>query len=113
MQSPRFITLTCTGERCDKCCANAGSDSCIAGSWSHLMRIRGAAGWAAVFLLAAVVPAAAQSTDAPIQGVTTTVPELTMAGTLSQLLAPIGAPHVGDALGLAVKLEVGTSPFGA
>ena len=77
------------------------------------MRIRGAAGWAALFLLSAVVPASAQSTDPPIQGVTTVVPELTMAGTISQLLAPIGGPHVGDAFGLAVKLEVATSPFGA
>jgi hypothetical protein len=58
-------------------------------------------------------PAAAQTTPPPIQGVTTTVPGLTVGGTITQLVTPAGAPHAGSALGLATELEVATSPLGA
>lgn len=73
---------------------------------------RAPAGWAALLALVSCVPASAQST-APIQGVTTTVPDLTLADTITQLVRPVGATHGGEALGLATELEVATSPFGA
>jgi len=77
------------------------------------MRIRRVlAGWVALLFLALVAPAAAQ-TEPPIQGVTTTIPELTMANTIIQLVRPVGAQHVGEALGLALQLEVGTQLLGA
>jgi hypothetical protein len=77
------------------------------------MRIcRAQAGWAAVFLAIACVRASAQA-PAPIQGTTTTLPDLTLADTFIQLLRPAGPTHVGEALGLATQLEVATAPFGA
>ena len=69
------------------------------------------AAWAAVLALFCV-PASAQVAP-PIQGVTTAVPALTLAGTITQLVKPVGAPHAGEALGLATALEVANSPFGA
>jgi hypothetical protein len=77
------------------------------------MRIRRVpAGCAALLALVFSVPASAQSA-APIQGVTTTVPDLTLADTITQLVRPVGAAHVGEALGLATELRVATTPFAA
>jgi hypothetical protein len=73
---------------------------------------RAPAGWAALFALVACAPASAQSAP-PIQGVTTTLPGLTLADTINQLVTPAGATHVGAALGLAAKLEIATAPVGA
>ena len=73
---------------------------------------RAPAGWAALLALVSCVSASAQSA-APIQGVTTTIEGLTLADTVTQLVRPVGATHVGEALGLATELEVGTMPFGA
>jgi hypothetical protein len=36
-----------------------------------------------------------------------------MADTLTQLVRPVGATHVGEALGLAAELDIATMPFGA
>lgn len=36
-----------------------------------------------------------------------------MAGTVSTLVKPLGAPHLGDALNFNTMLQIGTSPFGA
>ena len=36
-----------------------------------------------------------------------------MAGTVSTLVKPLGAPHLGDALNFDTMLQIGTSPFGA
>ncbi|MEP7306577.1 MAG: hypothetical protein ABJA98_13755 [Acidobacteriota bacterium] len=79
------------------------------------MRIsRALTGWAALlFLLVSRAPALAQITPPPIQGVTTAIPGLTVADTITQLVKPVGATHVGEALGLATQLEVATAPFGA
>ena len=66
--------------------------------------------WTVVFALAACLPAAGQTTP-PIQGVSTTIPELTAAGTITQMVKPVGPPHGGDALVLATKLAVATSPL--
>lgn len=78
---------------------------------------RVAAASAALLLLVSNVPAAAQSPApnpaAPIQGTTTTVPDLTLANTVIQMVRPVGAVHLGEALGLATQLEVATAPFGA
>jgi hypothetical protein len=77
------------------------------------MRIRRAAiGWSAVFALVCCGSASAQ-TPPPIQGATTTTPAMNVSDTLNQLVRPVGAPHVGDALGLATELAIGTAPFGA
>jgi hypothetical protein len=73
---------------------------------------RAPAGWAVLLALVSGVPASAQSAP-PIQGVTTTTEGLTLADTVTQLVRPVGATHVGEALGLATALEVGTMPFGA
>ena len=73
---------------------------------------RRSVGCAALLALASCVPASAQ-TAAPIQGVTTTVPALTAAGTITQSVRPVGATHVGEALDLAAELAVATAPFGA
>jgi hypothetical protein len=73
---------------------------------------RAPVGWAAVLALVSCAPASAQPAP-PIQGVTTTVPGLTMADTITQLVRPVGATHVGEALGLATELAVATAPFGA
>ncbi len=73
---------------------------------------RFAAAWAASLLLVFSVSASAQS-PAPIQGTTTTVPGLTLADTVIQMVRPVGATHVGEALGLATELQVATAPFGA
>src|ERR1700674_2704387 len=82
------------------------------------MRIRRSlAGWVALLALVSCAPASAQSTTTtpppPIQGVTTTIPGLTLADTITQLARPVGATHAGEALGLATELEVATAPFGA
>ena len=87
------------------------------------MKIRRApTGWAALLALVCCASASAQTTPPttppiqgttpPIQGSTTIVPAPSAAETLNQLLRPVGAPHVGDALGLATKLGVATAPFG-
>lgn len=85
------------------------------------MRIRRApAGWAALLVWLCGASASAQTPaptplpiTPPIQGVTTTLPELTNADTITQLVRPVGAPHVGEAIGLATQLAVATAPFGA
>jgi hypothetical protein len=73
---------------------------------------RAPATWAVLLTLLTAVSASAQSPP-PIQGVTTTVPDLTVGGTITQLVKPVGATHGGEALGLATMLGVATSPFGA
>jgi hypothetical protein len=80
------------------------------------MRIRRApACWVAFLALVSCAPASAQSTPPPppIQGATTTIPGLTLADTITQMARPVGATHVGEALGLATQLQVATAPFGA
>jgi hypothetical protein len=75
------------------------------------MRIRRAqTAWAALLVLVCGGSASAQ-TPAPIQGTTTTVPALTLAATLTELLRPVGATHTGEALGLAADLGIATAPF--
>jgi hypothetical protein len=74
---------------------------------------RSAAAWAALVLFVSSVPAAAQSPAPPVQGTTTTLPALTLADTVIQMVRPVGAPHIGEAFGLATQLEVATAPFGA
>jgi hypothetical protein len=77
------------------------------------MRVRYVtAGCAILLALVCATPASAQS-EPPISGITTTIPELTMAQTIIQLVRPVGAPRVGEALGLATQLEIGTALFGA
>ena len=71
------------------------------------------AGWIAALALLACVPASAQPAAPPIQGATTTIPELTVAGTLGELAKPVGGAHIGEALALATELAIGTAPFGA
>src|SRR4051794_21430037 len=68
--------------------------------------------WAVLLALVCSIPASAQ-TSPPIQGTTTTTPDLTIAGTVSAMLKPVSAPHVGDALNFDAMLEVGTMPLGA
>jgi hypothetical protein len=85
------------------------------------MRIRRAThGWAALLTLFCSAPALAQTTTPPpgqpappIPGTTTTVETTTIASTLSQIVGPAGTPHLGDALGLAAQLGIGTMPYGA
>ena len=86
------------------------------------MKIRRApTGWAVLLALVCCASASAQTTPpfrfrAPLlrfRAVTTTVPAATAADTLTQLVRPVGAPRVGDALGLATKLAIATAPFGA
>jgi hypothetical protein len=67
--------------------------------------------WLLVCCLASGGIAAAQS-PAPFQGDTRTVPELTMAGTVSQAVAAVGSPGGGDAINLATRLAIATAPFG-
>jgi hypothetical protein len=67
---------------------------------------------AALLALVCGASASAQSTP-PIQGVTTTVPALTVTDTLTELVRPVGTAHVGEALGLATELGIATAPFGA
>jgi hypothetical protein len=73
---------------------------------------RATTGWAAVVVLFCCTSASAQ-TPPPIQGSTTVVPAATASDTLTQLVKPVGAPRVGDALGLATQLAIATAPFGA
>jgi len=80
-------------------------------------------GWAALLALFCCSSASAQTTPAPtapvtgttppIQGSTTITPAATAAETLTNLVRPVGAIHVGDALGLATELAIATAPFGA
>src|SRR5256885_603422 len=74
--------------------------------------LRVPARWVLLLALGSCVSASAQ-TAPPIQGTTTTTPGLTLAGTVSGMLKPVGSPHTGDALNLDTILEVGTLPFGA
>src|ERR1700704_2774566 len=67
---------------------------------------------AAVLALLCSIPASAQNAP-PIQGTTTTTPGLTIAGTVSGMVKPLGAPHAGDALNFDTILEVGTMPLPA
>src|SRR5262245_7110727 len=77
------------------------------------MRISSAsAACAAILLIGSTIAASAQPAP-PDPGTTTTIPELTLGNTLVQLVRPVGATHVGEALGLATKLSVGTAPFGS
>jgi len=76
------------------------------------MRIcRAPACWAVLLVFVFCVAASAQTQPPP--GVTTTTPELTMSGTLTQLTRPAGATHVGEALSLGTQLSIATAPFGA
>ena len=86
------------------------------------MKIRCApTAWGAVLALVCCASVSAQTTppDAPIPGTTppikgstTIVPAATAADTLTNLVRPVGATHVGEALGLATRLAIGTAPFG-
>jgi hypothetical protein len=77
------------------------------------MRIRRApTAWIALLSVACCAPASAQSPP-PIQGATSITPAKTVGDTLTQLVRPVGATHVGDALGLATELAIATAPFGA
>src|ERR1043166_1348742 len=79
---------------------------------SRSMRIcRAPACWAVLLVFVFCVAASAQTQPPP--GVTTTTPELTMSGTLTQLTRPAGATHVGEALSLGTQLSIATAPFGA
>lgn len=73
---------------------------------------RAPSGLVVLLTLVSCTPASAQ-TPAPIQGATTTVPGLTVGGTITQLVTPVAAPHAGSALSLATELEVATAPLGA
>jgi hypothetical protein len=76
-------------------------------------------GWALVLTLLCSTPALAQTTTPPgqspppIQGTTTTVETTTIASTLSQVVGAVGTSHVGDALSLAARLGMATTPYGA
>ena len=76
-----------------------------------MTRERRPAGWIALFVIVICATASAQSPP-PIQGITTTLPDLTLAETVTQLFRPAGAPNVGAALGLATRLEIATAPLG-
>jgi hypothetical protein len=77
------------------------------------MRTRGAPFSLAVWLAMLCGPPASAQSSPPIQGVTTTVPTLKLADTLTELVRPVGATHVGGALGLATELGIATAPSGA
>jgi hypothetical protein len=77
------------------------------------MRIRYAPIGLAVVLVLVSGASASSQTAPPIQGATTTTPTLSLADTLTALVRPVGATHVGDALGLATELGIATAPFGA
>jgi len=78
------------------------------------MRIRHSPiGLAVVLLVVRVAVTSAQTTAPPIQGTTTTTPTLSLSNTLTALVKPVGADHVGDALALATQLGIATTPFGA
>jgi hypothetical protein len=68
--------------------------------------------WAALLVLVFAAPTLAQP-PAPIQGTTTTVETVKVGSTLTELTRPVGAPHIGEALGLATELGIATTPFGA
>jgi hypothetical protein len=68
--------------------------------------------WVVLLVLVFAITASAQSAP-PIQGATTNFPGLTLADAVTQLTRPVGAQHVGEALGLATELAVATAPFGA
>src|SRR5580704_14685246 len=68
--------------------------------------------WVVLLVLVSAISASAQSAP-PIQGTTTTLPGLTLADGVTQLTRPVGAQHIGEALGLATELAVATAPFGA
>jgi hypothetical protein len=74
--------------------------------------LRVPARWAALLAVVIAIPASAQTTP-PIQGTTTTTADLTIAGTVSAMVKPVSAPHVGDALNFDTMLEVGTLPLAA
>src|SRR5262245_24524360 len=116
--------------RCDNTCATNAYDCgnvCRRWIWcdrrgpflpicwrSRSMRIcRTPACWVVCLVFSFCVPALAQSPAPNPPGVTTTTPDLTMAGTIAALTRPAGAPHVGEALGLATKLSIATIPYGA
>jgi hypothetical protein len=56
---------------------------------------------------------ASAQTAPPIQGTTTVTPTLSLADTLTALTKPVGTANIGNALGLATELGIGTAPFGA
>jgi hypothetical protein len=76
------------------------------------MRIRRTPIAGAAVLVSLCAAAASAQTPPPIQGSTTIVPAATASDTLTQLVKPVGAPRVGDALGLATRLAIATAPFG-
>jgi len=65
---------------------------------------------AVLLSLASSLPAAGQSPP-PIQGTTTTVSGLTAAGTLTTLVNAVAPSQSGDALALATKLAIATTPL--
>jgi hypothetical protein len=65
---------------------------------------------AVLLTLASSLPAAAQSTP-PIQGTTTTIPDLKPAGVLTNLVTAVAPQQSADALVLATKLAVATTPL--
>lgn len=67
---------------------------------------------AALLALVCCCTSASAQTAPPIQGKTTTVPDLTLADTLTVLVRPFGGTHIGDALVLATELGVATAPLG-
>jgi hypothetical protein len=74
--------------------------------------IRSAIGLALPLVLVFAAAASAQ-TAPPIQGTTTTTPTLSLADTLTALTRPVGTANIGNAIGLATELGIGTAPFGA
>ena len=74
---------------------------------------RAPTGWAGLLALVCSAAASAQTpaptptpgSTPPIQGSTTVVPAATVSDTLIQLGRPVGAPRVGEALGLATRWQ--------
>jgi hypothetical protein len=64
-------------------------------------------------LLCAASASAQTPAPPPIQGTTTTTPTLSLADTLTALTKPVGTANIGNAIGLATELGIGTAPFGA
>jgi hypothetical protein len=67
---------------------------------------------AVLLTLASSLPVAGQSAP-PIQGTTTTIPDLKPAGVLSNLVTAVAPQQSADALVLATKLAVATTPLPA
>jgi len=78
------------------------------------MRIHtgGLIGWAAALSLVSAVSASAQAVTPPIQGTTTTKPDLTLAGSIGVATGAVGAARGGEAIALGAALAIATAPFG-